>query len=96
MGAPKDQIKLMPVLTKEGVLCTRTTGSEESIGYLRPARFGSNKQIRLSQVEGEPLTYDVQPVVAAEEPSSGPAQVATDEYRDGWARIWGKSEVGQA
>lgn len=28
--------------------------------------------------------------------ASGPAQVATDAYRDGWSRIFGKAEVGQA
>lgn len=28
--------------------------------------------------------------------TNGPAQVATDAYRDGWTRIFGKQPVGRA
>ena len=27
---------------------------------------------------------------------NGPAKVASDDYRDGWGRIFGRREVGQA
>lgn len=37
---------------------------------------------------GEPATHRTT--------QSGPAQVATDEYRDGWDRIFGQRAVGQA
>jgi len=40
-------------------------------------------------------TYDVTSVYGGspEEASSGPAQVATEEYRSGWDRIFGSKEV---
>lgn len=44
-------------------------------------------------------TYDVTSMGQAGEMAaegSGPAQVATDEYRDGWDRIFGKGPIGEA
>lgn len=43
---------------------------------------------------GDSNKYDVEPLLGG---GDGPAQVATEEYRDGWDRIFGgKQTIGEA
>jgi hypothetical protein len=70
-------------------------------GFLRKARDGeplSAGAVQLGNPQGDgvyEVLDEVAPVVALDH--SGPAQVASDAYRDGWDGIFGKRQpVGEA
>lgn len=73
----------------------RKRGGELSAAILRAAKEGQplhGELIRLRARDGEPHLYDVESVYEAPRDRSAdrgrPAQVATEEYRDGWDRLW--------
>ncbi len=84
-----------------GRLVLRKRGERVEAGAIRPSEEGKpivGELVRLSPREGEGL-YDVEvlhdgrpkPVEGAR---SGPAQIATEDYRAGWDRLFGKRRRG--
>jgi len=73
----------------------RKRGEELSTAILRPAKQGQplhGELVRLRPREGERNLYDVESIFQGPRDRAGdrgrPAQVATDEYRDGWDRLF--------
>ena len=69
------------------------------IGPVQAGKSITGELVRLSPREDQPLVYDVETqydATIAAPPSddlvqaAGPAQVATEAYRDGWDRLWGR------
>jgi hypothetical protein len=82
---------------------TKTADNQHVPGRVRALKHGENiiGEALITQPTDEPGIYKVvdtiQGQAAPETPkaTNGPAQVATDEYRDGWERIFGaKPAVG--
>lgn len=71
----------------------RFDGSSVQSGTLSPADTDSDHILELKQLKGP--FYEVVNEMRAT--STGPSQVASKAYRDGWARVFGgKHHVGQA
>ena len=85
----------------EGACVLRARPGKLEAGEVRPLRHGrpvgSGEIVSLSPRENSPDVYDVRtlcelPGGAAERTASdGPAQVATEAYRDAWERTFGAS-----
>lgn len=72
--------------------CSAQTGFVKKVENGEPLYDGA---VLLESRPGEPGAFNVLSTYKAEK--SGPAQVATKDYRDGWDRIFGGSTVvGQA
>lgn len=68
------------------------------VARCRPVRSGENlngSRVIMGQVVS-PNVLDVETELDLRGGASGPPQVATDAYRDGWDRIFGSATVGQA
>jgi hypothetical protein len=75
-------------------------------GILQPLEEGkpiSGEVISMRRRDDVPFLFDVTTEVATSsaepastEPSSGPAQVATESYRRGWDAIWGRRQRSTA
>ena len=82
----------------QGVDIIRKRGDRIETGTVRRLEQGKpihGEIVRLRQREDAPLLYDVEvqvpaPAQSAPTPSSGPAQVATDNYRKNWDAIYGR------
>jgi hypothetical protein len=82
----------------EGAQVVRARPGRVEAGEVRPMKEGkplaAGEVVRLEQRKDAPALYDVhvehvvQPA-AAKAPHGGPAQVATDEYRESWERTFG-------
>lgn len=105
--APTSDVVLVHGVTEDGggleVLRAREQRVER--GALRPLERGRpihGDVVRLRRREGQPLLFDVDTVLDAPQHESaagpgaratkGPAQVATERYRDNWDRIWPRRE----
>jgi hypothetical protein len=102
MKTNRDFIVLGPE-TPHGQACIRHRPDESiHVGVLRSVKEGVPIVAGAELVKVRPAgdgTYDVTSIYggSSEESSNGPAQVATDEYRDGWDRVFGsKGTVAQA
>jgi len=69
-------------------------------GLITSAKDGQpvngSELVQLTRIEGE--RYAVKSLYDASVPSdrAGPSKVVSDEYRDGWDRIFGNRTIGQA
>jgi hypothetical protein len=86
------------------VLRRRNGSNTVEAGTLRPLKEGraiTGEVVHLEQREEAPFLFDCETdeelsAPAAARQSSGPAQVATDEYRRGWDAIWGSRPHGRS
>jgi hypothetical protein len=82
----------------EGLRILRKREDRLELGAVRPLKEGTpitGEVVTLTPRPEFPLLCDVKVEVAAQETSTdvartrhGPAQVATDQYRENWDRIW--------
>jgi hypothetical protein len=80
------------------ILRRRADSETVEAGTLRPLRDGraiTGEVVHLEPREDAPFLYDCETDEELSAPasgghSSGPPQVATDEYRRGWDAIWGR------
>jgi len=80
------------------ILRRRSEDAPVEAGVLRPLQSGKpidGEVISLSPRSDAPLLFDVKselpsPYPAARPTSDGPAQVASDAYRNGWDAVWGR------
>lgn len=75
-----------------GMHVLRKRGDALELGTLRAAREGQplhGELVRLAHREGTPL-FDVETLHAPAPARGRPAKVASDRFRDGWDRIWGR------
>jgi hypothetical protein len=87
-----------PTSDGEGVSVLRIRQGSPELGALRPLQHGKpirGEVVTLHPREDNPAVCDVEVEVDARAPAgershAGPAQVATDRYRDGWDAIWSK------
>lgn len=95
---PVDDVVLVHAPTDDGkgFHVLRKRGDTLAAGEVRPVEEGkplSGELVRLVPREQTPALCDVEVLYAPEAADSkGPAQVATDEYRAGWAAIWGRAK----
>jgi hypothetical protein len=96
--APGEDVAILcgPTEDDQGQRLIRLREGELQAGELRPARPGmpllGRELVRL-RPRKDPRICDVDVVHPAEAPPRdrvGPAQVATDRYRDNWERIFGR------
>jgi hypothetical protein len=82
----------------EGACVLRARPGKLEAGEVRPLRhgrpLGTGEIVSLTARPDSPDVYDVKtvcdvPTGATRTPSEGPAQVATDAYRDAWERTFG-------
>lgn len=72
----------------------RQRGEAIEAGRLRPLDEGKpihGEVVRLAPRQDSPVLFDVEVHHDARASTSGPAKVASDEYRRGWESIWAKS-----
>lgn len=101
---PKTQIALGAEIFPGERIAVRRDGENLDVGLLAPLKDGKpladNAEIvRLDNFDSESKDWqDAETIYKNERPrtSSGPAQVATAEYRRGYDRIFGKQKVGLA
>jgi hypothetical protein len=97
---PKEQdvaLLYAPTEDRQGARILRARRGTLEAGEVRPAREGQpilgREVVTLKPRPGTPELCDVE-VLKAAEPAApnrpGPAQVATDEYRENWDRIFAK------
>jgi hypothetical protein len=87
----------------QGIDIIRKRGDRIETGTVRRLEQGKpihGEVVRLKQRESSPLVYDVEVEVPApaqtDSPAStGPAQVATDNYRKNWDAIYGRPRKPQ-
>lgn len=103
--APRDVALIHGVTPDgEGLQILRARDNRLELGAIRPLREGvpiTGEVVTLRPRPDQPALCDVEvhvkaaPQAAAndrqEPPRSGPAQVATDEYRSNWDTIWGRA-----
>jgi hypothetical protein len=89
----------------EGACVLRARPGKLEAGEVRPLRHGrpvgAGEIVSLTPRQESPDVYDVKtvcelPAGAARAPSEGPAQVATDAYRDAWERTFGAARTRAA
>ncbi len=80
------------------ILRRRAATSTVDAGVLRPLRNGqaiTGEVLHLEPREEAPFLFDCQTdeeLSTSRSQTSGPPQVATDEYRRGWDAIWGSRQ----
>jgi hypothetical protein len=94
---PKDELIVGPVVDRDGTPARPyirvTPEGEISRGILGEGLPNPKGEVELNHLGGS--RFAVTKVTRFTE--SGPAQVASPQYRDGWSRIFGgKAPVGQA
>jgi len=107
-SSPSGDVALVHHVTPDGAVhIIRRRGDQLEAGALTPLREGAPIQgevLSLRPRENFPLLCDVdvvyKPPTAAKPPGAtaparrkGPAQVATDEYRDNWDSIWSSKKT---
>jgi hypothetical protein len=108
-AAPSPDVALVHRVTPDGAVhVIRRRGDQLEAGALQPLREGMPIQgevVSLRPRESFPLLCDVDvlytPPAAASMPKpaarparrKGPAQVATDDYRDNWDSIWNRKKT---
>ena len=103
----KDELVPGPAIGNGRLFVRHNANHEVSVGVLHPVKEGENiagrDVLRLDHIEGQryavtELNSTAKPTSApASSDKTGPAQVNTKNYRDGWDRIFGtKPTVGQA
>lgn len=92
---PSGDVALVHRITADGAVhVIRRRGDQLEAGALQPLKEGAPIQgevVSLRPRESFPLLCDVETVYrppAAPAQRKGPAQVATDVYRDNWDSIW--------
>jgi hypothetical protein len=99
---PEDVVVLGPELPDaQGRFVLRKRGERVEAGAIRPSEEGkpiTGELVKLSPREDEGL-YDVEVLhdgrpKPVQDARSGPPQVATDGYRAGWNRLFGKRRSG--
>ena len=102
-GSPKEKDASFDVVMVHGATedgagarVLRARPGRLDAGEVRPLRegkpLGSGEVVRLERREGAPALYDVhvEHAIQAARPTVGPAQVATDAYRQSWERTFGR------
>lgn len=95
----KDQMRIGAEVEPGARLVERRTGTHVSIGMLAPVKNGQALQAGTELVRLSPSAddewHDVETVYRHEPvaTSSGPPQVATPAYSDGWGRVFGKKQT---
>jgi hypothetical protein len=95
MGKPKQDVALLtgPTEDKKGMRIVRFRDEAVSLGEVRPVTEGqplTGEVITLRPREGAPpFVRDVETVYAPQK-TDGPAQVASDAYRQNWEVVFGK------
>lgn len=82
----RDEFHIKTV-TPFGALGVRKKGDEELPGLLSKEKLFEGESVRATPRADEPGVLDLRPSYAT---NKGPAQVATDEYRRSYDRIFGK------
>jgi hypothetical protein len=107
---PKDVALIVgPTADQEGVhvLRRRDEDAPVELGTVRPMKEGEpidGEVVKLRPRKDAPFVYDVKTVLGGRKAghgerrltSDGPPQVATDDYRRGWDKIWGKARPKDA
>lgn len=87
-----------PTADGDGFQVLRARDERLELGEIRPMKEGRaihGDVVRLKPREGEPRVFDVETLLerpkleAHAADRSGPAQIATDAYREGWDAIFG-------
>jgi hypothetical protein len=84
------------------ILRRRAEDGPIEAGIVQPLEEGkpiSGEVISMRRREDVPFLFDVTTEVttpSAEQPATGPAQVATESYRRGWDAIWGRRQRSTA
>jgi hypothetical protein len=94
---PAEDVVLVHGRTEDGkgLGVLRKRGDTLAAGEMRPMEEGKpiNGEVVSLRPRGEsPLLFDVDVVHAPEGARTGPAQVSTDSYREGWQSIFGAEE----
>lgn len=89
-----DELTVGPEVEGGGRMFARCNENGVSVGTMSVAEDGKplsegSELVRLTHIENN--RYQVEHLY-----SHGPAKVASEEYRNGWDRIFGKKEVAQA
>jgi hypothetical protein len=95
----KDKIRLTSELGEHRHMAVRRSGDEMTVGVLQPMREGQPLPPECELVQVDTASGDVDGWFDSEtlfKNTSGPPQVATPAYRDGYDRIFGKQKVGLA
>ena len=107
VAAPSADVALVHRVTPDGAVhVIRRRGDQLEAGALQPLREGMPIQgevVSLRPRESFPLLCDVDvlytpPAASTPKPAArparrkGPAQVATDDYRDNWDSIWSRKK----
>lgn len=103
---PKDLALVVgPTADEEGfhVLRRRSEDAPVEMGTVRPMKEGEpidGEVVSMRPRKDVPYVYDVKTVMPDRKPrgerrltSDGPPQVATEDYRRGWDKIWGKGRA---
>jgi len=101
---PREDVVLVggPSPDGEGVRVLRKRDETIELGEMREVKEGQPLQgelVRLSARPDAPRLYDVEVMVSREEIASarrghaGPAQVATEAYRENWDAIFGQRDT---
>lgn len=109
MGCPLDKkMFLGPEIEGTGgarVAARHTDDHQIEVAMARVAKAGENltgSQVVFGHTRGNVVHIVDELDLRGGQPATtvstrpGPAQVATDDYRDGWERIFGEQPVGQA
>ena len=90
----------------EGLRILRKREDRLELGAVHPLKEGvpiTGEVVTLTPRPNQPLLCDVKTELAAPKPSEdvasgtrhGPAQVATDQYRENWDRIWSRPKKAE-
>jgi len=108
---PKDQIQIGPEVSPGRRIAVRRRGDEVTVGTFGGMKEGRPIPEGAELVRVDPTCHDgwhdatvlyshsalePEPEEVEETHGSGPAQVATPAYREGYDRIFGKQKVGLA
>jgi hypothetical protein len=99
--APKDDVVFVhgPAESGEGVRVIRKRQATLELGEIRPVKDGrplSGELVKLKPREESERLFDVEVVASRQEIAemtrghAGPAQVATDAYRENWEAVFGR------
>jgi hypothetical protein len=105
-ASKKEDVVLFHGLTEDGggYHVVRKRDERIEFGAVRPLEEGRaihGEVVRLVPRSESPLLFDAETTyegtkATAHGETAGPAQVATEEYRSGWTKIWGKASTDRA
>ncbi len=95
-SAPHNDVVLVhsPTEDGQGYRVIRQRGGEIEVGAVRPLEEGKpihGEIVRLKAREDSPVLFDVDVQHGITAPRAGPAQVATEKYRQGWDSIFARN-----